>query len=365
MANFAFFTLVDLVFFLVLIISTSISIFIFRSISVSGKPFHKIYSAISSPEIKQDEKIKLIEGLHDYLDDYSEEQILFHNLEFFKKEGIFWYDIYFALSFSIIAFLTLGSNLPDIAKVFLIFLANTLIRLLAESTIYFFLCRKIGMCHMKTMHQVHKAINLAKKNTLIILNSLILFYIFSSSFILFIEILREGEPTVQFFNLTISEIRAYDIGSIGGNRFSLSALFFTLAISGTVVFSIINTHLKHKRKINEELNKQITTYENWYKEYEKILSIKLEDIFNKTALISFYKAVDVLSIKLGVKDFKMLKAPTRRFYSQIVLIFISFFTAIFTVIAPSSFINYIFLFFIICCGSFILNAYKIFKDYTD
>lgn len=365
MSNFATFTFVDLFFFLTLIISTSISIFIFRSISVSGKPFHKIYSAISSPEVKQDEKIKLIEGLHDYLDDYSEEQILFHNLEFLKKEGIFWYDIFFALSFTIIVFLTINSKLPDIIKVFLIFLGNTLIRLLTENAIYSFLCRKIGMCHVKTIHLVHKAISLAKKNTLIILNSLILFYIFSSLFILFIEMLREGESTIQFFNLTISEIRAYNIGSINENRFSLSALFFTLAISGTVVFSIINTHIKHKRKINEELNKQIYTYGNWYKEYEKVLSIKLEDIFNKTALISYYKAVDVLPIKLGVRDFKILKAPTRRFYSQIVLIFISFFTAIFTVFAPSSFINYIFLFFIICCGSFILNAYKIFKDYTD
>lgn len=365
MTNFAIFTFVDLLFFLMLITSTSISIYIFRSISVSGKSFHKIYSAIISPEIRQDEKIKLIEGLHDYLDDYTEEQILFHNLEFFKKGGVFWYDISFALSFTIIVFLTLSSKLPDIAKVALIFLANTLIRLLTERTVYSFLCRKIGMCHVKTIHLVHKAISLVKINTLIILNSLILFYIFSSLFILFIGMLRAGESTVQFFNLTISEIHAYDIGSISGNRFSLSALFFTLAISGTVIFSIINTHLKHKRKINEELNKQITTYENWYKEYEKILSIKLEDIFNKTAMISFYKAVDVLSIKLGVTDFKMLKAPIRRFYSQIVLIFISFFSAIFTVIAPSGFMNYIFLFFILCCGSFILNAYNIFKDYTD
>jgi hypothetical protein len=163
----------------------------------------------------------------------------------------------------------------------------------------------------------------------------------------------------------ISEIRAYDIESINGNRFSLSELFFTLAISGTVIFSIINSHLKHKGKVNEELSRQINIYENWYKENKRSLSIKLADFFNKSALIDFYKAVDSLSTKFVVKDFKMLKAPIRRFYSLIVLIIISYLTAIFTAIAPASFMNYLFLFFMICCGSFIFNAYNIFKDYSD
>ena len=145
----------------------------------------------------------------------------------------------------------------------------------------------------------------------------------------------------------------------------MSELFFTLAISGTVIFSIINSHLKHKGKINEELNKQIYIYENWYKENEKSLSIKLANILNKNALMDFYKAVDTLCTKFVVKDFKMLKAPIRRFYSLIVLIIISYLMAIFTVIAPPRFMNYLFLFFIICCGLFIFNAYNIFMDYSD
>lgn len=177
--------------------------------------------------------------------------------------------------------------------------------------------------------------------------------------------MRDGESTINLFNLMISDIGTYDIESINGNRFSLSVLFFTLAISGTVIFSIINSHLKHKGKINEELNKQITIYDNWYRENEKILLIKLKEIFNKSALIDFYRAVDDLSIKFRVKDFKMLKAPVQRFYTLIALIIISYLTAIFIVIAPSSFLNYLFLFFIICCGLFIFNAYNVFKDYSD
>jgi hypothetical protein len=359
------FKFVDLLFFFMLIISTSISIFIFRSNTVSRKPFHKIYSIILNPGIKHDEKIKLIEGLHSYLNDYSEEQILFDNFKFFQKESVFLYDVFFVVSFPIIVFLALSSKFPDAIKVLLIFITNTIIRLLTSNTIDLLLCKKLGISHVKRKSLMYTTINLAKKNALIILNSLIIFSIFLALFILFRTTMRDGESTIQLFNVMISEVRAYDIESINGNRFSLSELFFTLAISGTVIFSIINSHLKHKGKINEELNKQIHIYENWYQENEKSLSIKLTDIFNKNVMIDFYKAVDALSTKFVVKDFKILKAPIQRFYSLIVLIIISYLTAIFSVIAPPRFMNYLFLFFIVCCGLFIFNAYNIFKDYSD
>lgn len=359
------FKFIDLFFFLMLIASTSISIAIFRSTSVSRKPFHKIYSIISNPEIKHDEKISLIEGLHEYLNDYPDEHILFDNFEFVKKESVFWYDFFFVVSFAIIVFLTLGSNLPDAVKVFLIFFTNTIMTLLISKTIDSLLCRKLGAYRVKRKNFVYTAASLAKKNSLIIVTSLILFSVFFALFILFRVTMRDGESAIQLFNIMNSEIRTYDIESINGNRFSLSELFFTLAISGTVIFSIINSHLKHKRKINYVLSKQICIYDNWYKENEIFLVIKLKDIFNKNALIDFYRAVDALSIKFGVKDFKTLKAPIQRFYSLIVLIIISYLTAIFTVIAPSRFMNYLFLFFMICCGLFIFNAYNIFKDYSD
>jgi len=142
------FKFVDLLFFLMLIIYTSISIFIFRSNTVSRKPFSKIYSLVSNHEIQHDEKIKLIEGLHDYLINYSEEQILFDNLKIFNKESVFWYDVFFVISFPIIFFLTLSSKLPEAVKVLLIFISNTIIRLFVSNTIDFFLCKRLGMCHV-------------------------------------------------------------------------------------------------------------------------------------------------------------------------------------------------------------------------
>lgn len=172
------FKFIDLFFFLMLITSTSISLFIFRSTSVSRKPFNKIYSIISNPEIKHDKKISLIEGLHDYLNDYSEEQILFDNFEFFFWESVFMYDLFFAVSFSIIFFLTLGSNLPNAAKLFLIFFANTIIILLISNAFNYLIHRKLRMYHVKRKTFVYTATNLAKKNVLIIINSLILFSLF-------------------------------------------------------------------------------------------------------------------------------------------------------------------------------------------
>ncbi|MDQ1253327.1 MAG: hypothetical protein QG646_2482 [Euryarchaeota archaeon] len=153
--------------------------------------------------------------------------------------------------------------------------------------------------------------------------------------------------------------------SINGNRFSLSTLFFTLAIGGTVIFSITNSYLKQKGKINEVLHKQISIYEKWFEENEKSLSVKLGEVFNKKTLAEFYDAVDVLSAKLNVNDFRRLRAPIQRFHSIVVLITVSYFTAILTVIAPSNFIDLLFLLFTICCGSFIFYAYKIFNDHSN
>ena len=339
--------------------------FIFRITTVSRKPFHKIYSEISNPEISYNEKIILIKGLHEYLNDYLKEQILFDNLEFYKKESIFWYDIFFTVSFCLIFFLSLRLNISDAAKVFLIFSTNTIIVVIAMYTIDFFQFRQLAIYDKKRNGSVYNIASLAKNNALIIVNSLIIFSLFLASFTLFSVRLINMESTIHLFNLMISEIRTYDVESINGNRFSLSQLFFTLAISGTVIFSIISSHLKQQGKINDKLYKQISIYGQWFEENEKFVSVKLEEIFNKNALIDFYNAVDALSIKLGVNDFKRLKAPIQRFYSIVVLIIISYFTAIFTVIAPSRFMNYLFLIFTICCGSFIFYAYRIFKDYSN
>ncbi len=355
---------VDLIFFLMLIISTSISIFIYRTTTVSRKPFHKVYSEISNPEVKKNEKINLIEGLHNYLNDYSEEQILFDNLDFYMRESVFWYDIFFSVSFTLIFFLVLGSILPDIIKILLIFFTNTTIILLFTS-IHSFLCGESRICYTGRKSLGYIAANLAKKNALIIINSLILFSIFLVLFTLFVVTMTDKQSTIQLFNLIISGISTFDVESINGNRFSLSMIFFTLAIGGTVIFSITNSHIKQKGKITEELHKQINIYEKWFEENEKFLSVKLEDLLNKTVISNFYNAVDALSVKLNVRDFRRLKAPIQRFYSIVALITISYFTAILTVIAPPSFMNLLFLLFTICCGSFIFYAYKIFKDYSS
>lgn len=354
---------IDLLFFLISVVSTSISIYIFRKTTISRKPFHKIYSELSNPATNHNTKINLIESLYDYFYDYSEEHILFDNLEIYKKESVFWYDLFFAVSFSLILFLVLSSHLPIAVKIIFIFITNTTIRLLTAKVIDFFLCRKLQICHTRRKKLIQAAANLTKNNTLIIINSLIIFSIMLASFTLFWETLKHEESAIHLFNLMISDIRTYDVESVNGNRFSLSALFFTLAISGTVVFSITSNHLKQKGKINQELQKQITIYEKWFEENEKVLSLKMKDIFNRNSLIGFYNAVDVLIVKLKIKDFRKLKAPIQRFHSIIALITFSYFAAIFTIIAPSFFMNFLFLLFAILCGSFIYYAYKIFSYY--
>jgi hypothetical protein len=58
----------------------------------------------------------------------------------------------------------------------------------------------------------------------------------------------DQQSTIQLFNLIIS------------------------GISTTVIFSITNSHVKQKGKINEELYRQIDIYEKWFKENEQFFT---------------------------------------------------------------------------------------------
>lgn len=353
--------LADLLIYLLFIISTLISVFIFQKI-IARKSFYKTYSRIST-SVKQNEIIYMIKNLQDYLNNYSEEQILFDNLNFCKKEIVFWYNIFFVSSFTLIFFLVFYSNLPDEVKWLLILITNTIIISLIM-ILYSFICKRLRICHIRRKSLARILWNIAIKNSIIIIVSITIFLIFIAVFSLFLSTLIDENSTIQLFSTTISEISTYRIESINGNRFSLSALFFTLAIGGTVVFSITSSHLKQKEKINEELSKQINMYEKWFEENKQFLSVKLKNIFDKDTLIAFYNAVDVLSIKLNVKDFRKLKDPVQRYYSIITVIIVSYFMAILTVIAPSNFMNFLFFIFVVCCGLFIFYTYKIFNDYS-
>lgn len=352
----------DLLIYLLFIISTSISIFIFQKIK-ARKSFCKTYSKISSAEVKQNETIYIVENLQDYLNNYSEEQILFDNLNFCKKEFVFWYDIFFVVSFTLIFFSIVYSNLPDEIKWLLMFITNAIIMSLIM-ILYSFICKRLRVCPIRRKSLASTLWNITIKNIIIITMSITIFIISVTTLSLFLSTLIDENSTVQLFATAISEISAYHLESINGNRFSLSALFFTLAIGGTVVFSITNFHLRQKEKINEELSKQINIYEKWFEENKQFLSIKLKNIFNKDTLIVFYNAIDVLSVKLGVKDFRKLKDPVQRYYSIIMVITVSYFMAILTVIVPSNFMNFLFFIFVVCCGLFIFYTYKIFNDYS-
>jgi hypothetical protein len=107
---------------------------------------------------------------------------------------------------------------------------------IVSTGIYSSICQELGIYKTKRTSLAYTAVSLAKKNFLIIVNSLILFSIFLALFTLFIVTLTDKESTIQLFNLMISGIRAFDVESINGNRFSLSTIFFTLAIGGTVSF---------------------------------------------------------------------------------------------------------------------------------
>ncbi|WP_440954758.1 hypothetical protein ACSAZK_14360 [Methanosarcina sp. Mfa9] len=356
-------TFEDLSIFLLLVISTAVSVFIFNSIQPK-KSFYQIYNELLKSETTKIKEIKILDNLHDYLEDYSNEQIIISNLQLGGKKAYYWYKILLVILISIVVFGTIQINISKNISTFLVYFMPSAI-ILIGMIICFCYAKYQKKINIQLKILLETIINITIKNIFIITTSLVIFLMFLTVYVIILISLVDENTTKEIFNTTISHILTYRIESTNGIQFSLATLFFTLAISGTVIFSITSSYLRQKRTIESKLSTQLEDYKKWYAENESTLNLNVRDTFNKDKLNKYYDALTDLHSMLNVSTIKELKTPIQMYDSFIYLIVTSYFLGIITSIIPADFMNLVFIFFIMMCGLFILLAYNIFKNYRN
>lgn len=353
----------DLIIIILLVVSTIISIIIFNLIYYK-KSFFQINEELSNFETIKSGETKGLTRLYDLLEEKTNEQIMINNFHFNRKNTEYLYRISLVIFVPLIIYVVLMYDYSKNVEFFFVFFAlSVFVSVLL--VIYFIVCKFIGVKNLQLKSLIGIILSIFVKNLLLIFVTLTLFLL-----LLYFYILVDKNATMDLLNKAISNISSSEtIFSIDGIKFSLSSLFFTLAIGGTVIFSITHHYLNDKKRMKEELEIQLEVYKKWYNIYENksetILYLKVNDALNANKLNKFYDALTELRSNLNVHSIEILKIRIQRYDFFIYLIILSYFGGIFTILAPADFMNIIFFLFCLICGISIMLAYVIFTDYNN
>lgn len=377
-----------------------ISCFILQSFQYK-KSFIQINQILSSSETIEGSKTKILRNLHDYLEDKTDKQIMLDNFQFQCKYIKYFYN-FSLIIIPLTMYTFLNKGFSENNKLYLIFFTPSVIILMLigiyflifefihlstkikrmkfsgmhyslEDFIFYFTdllfqCRKVHPS--KILKKIGKVIEIFMftfvKSFLLIFATLIIFLLFLYICIFIINIYINKSDTIEIFNTLVSYVSSHKITeSTNGIRFSLSTLFFTLAISGTVIFSINQIYLAQKQELENKLSTKLKDYIEWYNQNKLALDLSIIDSFDENKRNKFNDALTELRSKLSDSTIKNLKIPVKNYQNFIYLIVISYCMGIVTILVPVDFISYIFAFFCIASFTFIILAYQIFCDYKS
>lgn len=304
--------------------------------------FLKMYSKLLNSKPTQQNKI--LETLLTYLN-YSNEELAFFNTS--NKWFPFIYTIFKFVFIVSSIFLTLSFKVTGLFFLFLIFVFPTFIISIPIITIW--LKSNDSKKNLMGIKGLGNAILYNFANVILIMFSIALIY-------LLISILNQGDLIGMFTSSTQNKPLKFDL--ISGNQLSLAGIFFTLAMGGTIVFSVLKQHREQIRQFDEILFEFKKIYINWIKENkdDKIFSYKNAKAFNVT--------VNNLRGKLEPREVFKLKEPIFLFDIFIYLILIYYFLGFFTIIYDGLSIDWIFfigIFYMVPIYIFIL--FNIFRYY--
>ena len=175
----------------------------------------------------------------------------------------------------------------------------------------------------------------------------------------------EQKHLLSFFDVLKPFTNYGGLESISSIQFSLAGFFFTFAIGGTVIFSIINNYLKQKNKLDDTLLDDCEPYKKWFKSNEKNLTFKIQDIIQIDSKIKGYReALKDLRSKLNFDSVNELEVPVIRYKIFFSLVVIMYSLGILTLLLTELVINLLFSLFIFFSLLFMLSMYNIFKDYS-
>jgi hypothetical protein len=396
---------IDLFVILVLIFSTVVSSLVLESFQYK-KSFSQINEILSNCETTKSNKIKTLRNLHDYLEDKTDRQIMLDNFQFkhfqFKRKNINLYNILLIVIIPLNTYIVLKQGLPENVKAYLVFFTPSIITLMLLGVYFLTLelkhlsieieCKKfreiyyvlenlvflvtefLSHCRefypSKTLKRLRKSIEICAsiflKVFLLVLITLLIFWFLLYLCILIITTYINKDITIQLFNTLISFVSSHEIIELtNGMQFSLSTLFFTLAISGTVIFSINQIYLAQKQELENKLSMKLEDYIEWYDQNKLALDLSIIDSFDENKRNKFNDALTELRSKLSDSTIKNLKVPIKNYQNFIHLIIISYFMGIVTILFPINLMSFVFVCFCIASFTFIVLAYQIFCDYKS
>ncbi|MCC4767775.1 hypothetical protein FXW07_14490 [Methanosarcina sp. DH1] len=351
---------VDLSILIILLISTTTSVFIFKAIQYK-KSFFQINEELSNSKVTETSKIKMLENLHDDLGNKNDEQIIINNFYFKNKNVWYWYNILLIVAIPALIYIAVKYVSKDIQVYIVFFSLSIIISVLLIG--YYFARKLLGKVSIKLRNIVQIIFSITIENIYITFTSLTIFLILLNLYLLVLTTLVDKNITFQLFNTLSSSINSYQIlESTSDIQLSLSTLFFSLAIGGTVIFSTTHYYLNQRREIENELSTQVNRYLKWHKENESVLYLNIADSLKGDKINKFYDALIELRSSLNVYNIKERKIPTQRYERFIGLIIISYFGGIFAIIVPSDLMNFTFLLFCGITCVYIWLTYLIFRD---
>lgn len=274
-------SLEDLFIIILLVISTVFSVTIFNPL-YQKKSFFQINEEISNSETIKSGEIKVLSSLYDCLENKNDEQIMINNFHFKRKNIEYWYKIFLVIFIPLIIYTPLKCDLPKNTQAFLIFFTLGII-MSALLSFYFIICKIRGVTHIELKSLFGIVLFIFIKSFLIVFVTLTFLML-----LLYLYILVDKYAAIELLDKVIPNISLSEMtDSIYGIKFSLSSLFFTLAIGSTVIFSIINHYLVDKKRMEEELKTKLEVYRKWYEKYENeeeaVLYLRVNDALNVEA----------------------------------------------------------------------------------
>lgn len=255
-----------------LLISSFLVLYFFRRQSINSFPM------ISSKILKYKQSSYKISEIMGSLQDnlkLSDEEILLKNLYLAGKNIAHWYNFIFAMSITTIFFIVLyKSPFGILANLLLIYFSPTVI-------MYFlvFVCLKYKKSLLVNINKssIFKLFLGLFFNVLIIYSSeaifIVILYIFLKFFafikLINIESINNSVTNISYIDLS----NLYTLNKLNGNLFSLAALYFTLAFTGTVVFSLAHIYSDRKENVAKKDSELSEKYEKWFVKYKKCIDL--------------------------------------------------------------------------------------------
>ena len=325
---------------------------------ICKKSFYQIYDELSKSNQTDEKRIIIIKNLHEYIHEYSNEEILIFNFRFNQFKSNRFYSGIFIIITILFFFVMIELGVPYIYSEILTIFIIPIIYLIPIILIK----KRFGKLGDKP--DILNLINIFILTVMKIAFICIIFFICVSLILMALNI-HEQKHRSSFFGELAQHINYGGLELISSNQLSLAGFFFTFAIGGTVIFSIISNYLKQKNELKDTLLVDSDFYIKWFKSNENNLTFKIQDIAKIDSKIKGYRrALSNLRSELNSDRFYELILPMRRYKLLRSSIFGMYFMGILTLILAQPSINLLFYIFIILSLLFMGLIYINFKDYS-